>query len=59
MFAFSLFRSVWLENLKRMDYTRDVSVDGRIILKCIQVKYEVRILTGFHRPGADSSGGLL
>jgi hypothetical protein len=40
-------------------YLVDLSIDGRIILKCIVNKYGVKMWTGFIWIMIKSSGGLL
>jgi hypothetical protein len=38
MGAMKVRRTFWLESLKERDYSEDVGIDGRIILKCILEK---------------------
>jgi hypothetical protein len=46
-------------NLKRSDYLRDVSVDGRIILECIFQKYAGMFWTGLFRLKKKRASGRL
>jgi hypothetical protein len=46
-----------LENLKRRDHLRDLRVYGRIILKCILKKQDVRVWTGFIWLRIETAGG--
>lgn len=46
-------------NLKEGDYLRDVGVDGRIILRCILLRWYARAWTGFIWFRVGTSGGLL
>jgi hypothetical protein len=46
-------------NLKERDYLKDVGVNGRIILRCILLRWYVKAWTGFIWFRVGTIGGLL
>jgi hypothetical protein len=46
----------WWGNLRETDYLGDPGVDGRIILRCIFMKWDVRVWTGLSRPRVGTCG---
>jgi hypothetical protein len=50
---------VWLESLKGRDHSKDLSVDGQVILKCIFRKLGERVWIGFIWLMIGTGAGLL
>jgi hypothetical protein len=44
---------LWSGNMKGRDHLEDLSIDGRLILKLILKRLDVRVQTGFIRFGRD------
>jgi hypothetical protein len=55
----SLYRVIWWENLREKDHLRDPVLDGRIILRSIFKKWNVREWPGSIWLRIRTGGGLL
>jgi hypothetical protein len=51
--------NVWLESLKGRDHSKDLGVDGQVILKCTLRKLGERVWTGFIWLTIGTGAGLL
>jgi len=54
-----VYRGFWCRNLRERDHLKDCSIDGRIILRWIFKKWDVRIWTESCWPRIGTGGGNL